>query len=230
MSWTEPVRRYLSGLSSQARSRDRLFSLSHRSRQVLLLAGITGAVTGLVVGAFDWLTAEVLLDHVVELPVAAQVVVPTIGLLLAVGFLHLGKTTASTADEYIQDFHTAGDRLDLRTIPWKLLASIATLGSGGPLGYEGPSLLAGSAVGTTIQRRLRRFFNSSVPCAVGDGTVTGSFEEEVATFGAATGECGAAKRRGWRDLDLPPTSSTTSRLRSRGPDVTGRHQWSEASA
>ncbi len=161
MSWTERVRGHARALSAQAFARDRLLSLSHRSRQVLLLAGITGALTGLVVGVFDWVTAEVLLDHVVDLPLAAQVVIPTVGLLAALALLRMGGrgTSASTADEYILDFHAETDQLKLRTVPWKMFAAVATLGSGGPLGYEGPSLLAGSAVGTTIQRRLHRFFN-----------------------------------------------------------------------
>jgi CIC family chloride channel protein len=41
-----------------------------------------------------------------------------------------------------------------------MLAAISTLGFGGPLGYEGPSIYAGAAVGTSVQQRLRRFFTA----------------------------------------------------------------------
>ncbi len=40
-----------------------------------------------------------------------------------------------------------------------MLAAVATLGSGGPLGYEGPSVYAGAAVGGGLQHRLRRYFS-----------------------------------------------------------------------
>ena len=140
--------------------RDRLAALSRRSHQVLLIAGLTGMVTGLVVAGFDWLTAEVLFDRVRDLPLGVRAVTPAAGLLLAAAFLRLGgrSTTPATADEYIRTFHDRTGRLDLRQVPWKLLAAVSTLGLGGPLGYEGPSVYAGAAVGSGLQRRLRRFF------------------------------------------------------------------------
>lgn len=152
--------RYVRQLSAQAVDGDRLRSFTRRSRQVLLLAGITGVVVGLIVGTFDWLTAEVLLERVVELPFAAQVVMPVIGLLAALALLTIGARGASpaTADEYIREFHAQGDRFGLRAVPWKLLAAVTTLGAGGPLGYEGPSLYVGAAVGAGLQRKLHRLF------------------------------------------------------------------------
>jgi CIC family chloride channel protein len=124
------------------------------------LAGVTGVVVGLVVGAFDWLTADVLLERVLELPLAAQVAMPTVGLLAALALLTRGgrRASSSTADAYIRDFHDPDDHFDLRAVPWTLFGAIATLGSGGTLGYEGPSLYAGSAVGVGLQRRLRGLF------------------------------------------------------------------------
>ena len=41
-----------------------------------------------------------------------------------------------------------------------MLAAVATLGSGGPLGYEGPSLYAGAAIGSWFQRRFARYFET----------------------------------------------------------------------
>ncbi|HVT77802.1 MAG TPA: hypothetical protein VHD87_12290, partial [Acidimicrobiales bacterium] len=58
---------------------DGLRQLAHQTRQVLLLAGVTGAATGLVVAVFDRLTADVLLDAVVRAPLAVQVVAPLLG-------------------------------------------------------------------------------------------------------------------------------------------------------
>lgn len=137
----------------------RLVELSRRTRQVLLLAGLTGAATGLVVAGFERLTGTVLLQAVVGLPVAAQAAVPALGLALAVVCLRLGgrRTSPATSDAYIRAFHATG-RLDLRAVPGRLLAAIVTLGSGCPLGYEGPSLYAGAAIGSAVQRRTARVF------------------------------------------------------------------------
>jgi len=138
----------------------RFFALARRSQQVLLVAGATGAVTGLAVAAFERLTSDVLLAGTLDLPVAAQAAAPAIGLIVAVWCLRVvGRgATPETSDAYIQAFHDQGRRLPLGPVPARLLAAIATLGSGGPLGYEGPSLYAGAAIGSALQRRLGRLF------------------------------------------------------------------------
>ena len=41
------------------------------------------------------------------------------------------------------------------------LAGLATLGSGGPMGLEGPSMYAGAVVGSNLQRRLPRMFRDA---------------------------------------------------------------------
>jgi CIC family chloride channel protein len=134
--------------------------LTRRSQQVLLIAGVTGALTGLAVAAFDRLTSDVLLAGTLDLPIAAQAVAPAVGLVLAMVFLqYVGRgATPDTSDAYIQSFHDQGRRLPLGPVPARLLAAVVTLGSGGPLGYEGPSLYAGAAIGSALQRRLTRFF------------------------------------------------------------------------
>ena len=140
----------------------RLAAMAQRSRQILLVAGVTGAVTGLAVACFERLTADALLARVLHLPVAAQAVAPCAGLLLAALCLRVvGRgATPSTADEYIRAFHDQGTRLPLRPAPGRLLAAVASLGSGVPLGYEGPSLYLGAAVGSAVQRRLARLFSA----------------------------------------------------------------------
>jgi CIC family chloride channel protein len=142
--------------------RGQLADLSRRSRQVLLIAGLTGLSTGLLVAAFEWVTADVLFDRIRDLPLAARAAAPLVGLLLAAGFLRLAgrDTTPETADEYIRCFHEPRATIPLRQVPWKLFAAVATLGLGGPLGYEGPSLYAGAAIGSGIQSRLRRYFTA----------------------------------------------------------------------
>jgi CIC family chloride channel protein len=126
---------------------------------VLLIAGVTGAATGLVVAGFERLTSDVLLSGVRDATFPLRVVLPLIGLVAAAVILRVARVPSpSTADEYIRSFHDRGNALSLRPVIPRLLASIATLGAGAPLGYEGPSLYAGAAIGSVIQRRLRRFF------------------------------------------------------------------------
>ncbi|HTJ75603.1 MAG TPA: chloride channel protein [Acidimicrobiales bacterium] len=138
----------------------RLLVLARRSQQALLIAGVTGAATGLAVAGFERLTFDGLFGTVLDLPVALQAVAPTVGLVLAFACLRFVGRGASpaTSDEYIRAFHDQGRRMDLRAVPGRLLAAAATLGGGVPLGYEGPSLYAGAAIGSALQRRLQRYF------------------------------------------------------------------------
>ncbi|MCA1587775.1 MAG: chloride channel protein [Chloroflexi bacterium] len=140
--------------------RAELAELTRRTRQVLLLAGATGAAVGLVVAAFERITAEVLFHAVARAPLALQAIAPAVGLAAAVVCLRLFGRGASpaTSDDYIRAFHDPVGRLPLRVVPARLAAAVATLGSGGPLGYEGPSLYAGAALGAAVQRRTSRLF------------------------------------------------------------------------
>jgi CIC family chloride channel protein len=142
------------------RHRERLLAVGRRSQQVLLLAGLTGALTGLVVAAFDLVTSEVLLHRLLELPLGWQLAAPAGGLLLASACLRLGgrDLSPSTSDEYIRTFHGTTGRMALAALPYRIAASVATLGSGSPLGYEGPALYAGAVIGSAVQSRTRRFF------------------------------------------------------------------------
>lgn len=141
--------------------REQLAALGRRTRQVVLLAAVTGAVTGAAVALLEEVAAEQLFERVLAAPSAVQMLAPLVGLLLSAALLRwLGDgASPATADEYIHNFHDQGRRLPLRQAPAKLLAAVATLGSGGALGYEGPSIYAGSAIGAGIQARLARFFS-----------------------------------------------------------------------
>lgn len=140
--------------------RDLIVEVSHRTRQVLLLAGATGAVTGVAVAGFERLTADFLLAWVIGLPVAIQAAVPLVGLVIGGLILRVGRRTVSpaTSDEYIRAFHDVDGHIDLGIVPRRIAAAVATLGVGGPLGYEGPALYAGAAVGSAFQRRFGRRF------------------------------------------------------------------------
>lgn len=131
-----------------------------RQQAVVASAAVTGVVVGLVVAGFERLTDEVLLDEVLHAPAWAQAVLPAVGLAVAAVSLHFlaRGATPATADEYVESFHERRHELDLAPVPGRLLAGVATIGSGGAMGLEGPSIYAGAAVGSALQRRLGRIF------------------------------------------------------------------------
>jgi chloride channel protein, CIC family len=130
-----------------------------RSSRLLTASVLLGIIVGVVVGAFEWVTQELVLAQVRRLPTAAQAAMPVVGLALAAISLRVvGRTTSpSTSDEYIRAFHTPNPVLPLRLVRARLLAGVSTIGFGGAVGLEGPSIYAGSALGLSLHARLRRW-------------------------------------------------------------------------
>ena len=144
---------------ADAQRREQLLALSRRSQQVLFFAAATGVVTGALVAAFEWITREVVFESLVEGPLWLRCLAPIVGLLGAAASVRfLGGGSPATSDEYIANFHDARRRLPLGPFPARMLAAFFTLGSGGAMGYEGPSIYAGAEAGTLLQTRLGRFF------------------------------------------------------------------------
>lgn len=141
-----------------------LGAIGHRARQVGLLAVATGVLTGLAVAGFDRIVLGHLVEPLLDAPLWVQALGPAVGLALTALALRwvAGGASPSTADDYIRNFHELDEapdrRLALRPVPGRLLASAATLGGGAALGFEGPSIYLGAAIGTALQRRFRRYF------------------------------------------------------------------------
>jgi CIC family chloride channel protein len=134
--------------------------LVRRSREVVLLAAITGALTGLFVRFFEYLVIEVVFDRIVQGPLWVGAIAPCIGLVLSAILLRtLGnRASPATTDEYLRAFHDVDYPLRLRAFVGRMAAAITTIGSGGAMGLEGPSMYGGSALGAIIQRRLPSAF------------------------------------------------------------------------
>jgi CIC family chloride channel protein len=132
-----------------------------RSQRALLLAALTGGLTGLAVAAFDWVVNQQLVQRMLDAPLAVQAVVPVLGLAVAaVALRTIGHgASPSTSDEYIRNFHDVRHRLDLRPVWGRIVAGAATLGAGGAMGFEGPSLYLGASIGTALQRRWSKVFS-----------------------------------------------------------------------
>jgi chloride channel protein, CIC family len=144
-----------------SRRRAELLALGRRSQLVVGMSVVTGVLTGLGVAAFERIAADGLFSRVLDAPLPLLAAAPGIGLLLATATLKWagGGATPSTADEYIRNYHDRERRLDLRTVPARIVASLLTLGLGGPMGYEGPSIYIGASIGSFLQHRLSRFFS-----------------------------------------------------------------------
>lgn len=140
--------------------REQILALSRRSQQVLFFAAATGILTGAVVAGFEYLTREVIFHALIDAPLWVRCIAPLVGLVgAALSIKLLGGGSPATADDYIDNFHDRNRRLPLRPFPARMLAAVFTLGSGGALGYEGPSIYAGAQTGTWLQSRLGRFFS-----------------------------------------------------------------------
>ncbi|MDP6976913.1 MAG: chloride channel protein [Acidimicrobiales bacterium] len=126
---------------------------------VLALSIGTGALVALLIAGFEYLTDHVLLERVFNRPLWQIALAPAVGLLLATLLLQfLGRgATSSTSDEFVRAYHERHPRLPLRHLPAKLLAGVATIGFGGALGLEGPSIYAGSTTGLAVSDRFKRW-------------------------------------------------------------------------
>lgn len=127
---------------------------------MLLTSIVTGAIVGLVVAAVEYVTVDLLLEELDTFDLWLLALMPMLGLALAALSLRwiAGGASSKTADEYISAFHDRNPVLPIRQLPGKLIAGITTIGLGGSLGLEGPSIYAGATIGSTFQARLGRWF------------------------------------------------------------------------
>ena len=126
---------------------------------VLTLSILTGMVVAILIAGFEYISDAVLLDRILHRPLWQIALAPGLGLLIASLLLRYPgrRMAAGTSDEFNRAFHDRNPRLPLRDLPIKLLAGISTIGMGGALGLEGPSIYAGSAIGLGVRNRFRRW-------------------------------------------------------------------------
>lgn len=140
-----------------------LRDLVRRSREVVLLAAVTGAITGLGVRFFEFIVAEVAFHRLLHAPLWFLAIAPGLGLVASAIILRVvgNGATPATSDEYLRAFHDPEYPLRPRAFVGRIAAAITTLGSGGAMGLEGPSLYGGSAMGAFIQRKLPAAFRGA---------------------------------------------------------------------
>lgn len=135
-----------------------------------MLAAVVGVTVGLVVAVLERLIVEVAFRRVVELDPWLIAPLPGLGLVTAYAIRRLAGTdgdvpvvSAATTDEYLRAFHDSHHDLAWRPFVVRTLAAGATLGSGVPMGLEGPSLYTGATIGARLQHRFPRVFRSRDP-------------------------------------------------------------------
>lgn len=124
----------------------------------LLVASVaTGVIVAVVVAGFEALTMPVLFEWLLEQDLLILMGAPIVGLSIAHLILRWMGTSGYTSDEYIRVFHDRHPRLPVVELPGKLLAGVATIGMGGAVGLEGPSIYAGSSLGLWVHERMGGF-------------------------------------------------------------------------
>jgi chloride channel protein, CIC family len=117
-------------------------------------------ITGFGVALFESIVIDGLLERLLDQPLWVQAIGPAIGLAAAaLALRYLGRhASPATADEYLQAFHEPAHVLGMRLLGARMVAAIATLGFGGAMGLEGPSMYLGATTGSVLQRRVGRLF------------------------------------------------------------------------
>ena len=158
-----------------------------RGQDVRLLAAsaATGVIVAMIVALFDALTVEVAYAWLLDQDLSMQAAAPFLGAVGAVLLLRYGgfNASASTSDEYVRAFHERSPSIPLREVPGKLAAGITTIGLGGAVGLEGPSIYAGSALGLSMNNRFGRWLQRDEA-------------KVLMTAGAAAGVAPAASKAG----------------------------------
>lgn len=131
-----------------------------RNPRLLAASAATGVIVAVVVATFETLALHIVLERVLQQHIVVLALAPVAGLAVSKLLLRAvgGGTSGSTSDEYVRAFHERHPSIAFRFVPAKLLAGIATVGSGGAVGLEGPSIYAGSSIGLFVHERLGRFF------------------------------------------------------------------------
>lgn len=142
---------------STVQARQQMRELVALTRRVVLAAAITGVVVGAVVGIFERLIDGEMLHWLLTAPLAVQVGAPLVGLVAsALALRWIGDSASpATTDEYLRAFHGLDSRFDGRAFFGRMVAAASTLGSGGALGFEGPSVYFGAGIGQNLGTKVR---------------------------------------------------------------------------
>ncbi len=136
------------------RASDYAAEMARRFQLTLVLSMVIGVATGLGVAGFDSVVQPAI-EKLADQPLLVIALVPAIGLVV-VNMLTVAwrDDDTTTTDVYVQAYHQRGGTLRLSSLWRKTIASAITLGSGNAFGFEGPSMLIGGTIGSTVEGRF----------------------------------------------------------------------------
>ena len=128
--------------------------MGRRFHLTLVLSMAIGALTGLGVAGFDRVVQPAI-ETLADQPLLVVALVPAAGLVV-VNLLTVvwHDSDTATTDAYVRAYHQRGGTLRLSSLWRKTIASAVTLGSGNAFGFEGPSMLIGGTIGSTVDGRF----------------------------------------------------------------------------
>lgn len=144
----------------------RIITLIRRLVESYRLLGVSlvvGMSVGLVVSGFEGLVDSAILPRVGRIDPWLLCLLPGLGLVagrLLLRFVGGRDATSATADEFIVAYHDRHHLLGWRKAAARMCAAIVTIGSGAPLGLEGPSMYAGATIGVNAHQGLWRNMTS----------------------------------------------------------------------
>lgn len=123
----------------------------------LVLSAALGLAVGLPLAGIESLINDGMLTPLRDAPVAVQVVVPGLGLLVIWAVLRVlaGGASPFISDEYIKAYHDPTRPIDISLVPQRTLTGILTLGTGAAMGLEAVGIYVGTAMSTLFSRRFK---------------------------------------------------------------------------
>ncbi len=124
-------------------------------KNTLVLVGsatVIGVLTGVVVIGVEHLVEDILHEVQEAEPWVIAVVLAIGAVLAALLAYYLGGRSSSTTETYVEKFHEEDPPLEAKYAPGRLAASVSTLGSGAPMGMEGPAIYSGAVIATLFRR------------------------------------------------------------------------------
>jgi CIC family chloride channel protein len=124
-------------------------------KNTLVLIGsatVIGVLTGVVVIGVEHLVEEILHEIQEAEPWVIGIALIIGALLAALLVRYLGGGSSSTTETYVEKFHEEDPPLEAKYAPGRLAASVSTLGSGAPMGMEGPAIYSGAVIATLFRR------------------------------------------------------------------------------
>lgn len=127
----------------------------------LLVAPVIGIVTGLIITGLTIVLLSTIWARVLPVYLGHHwTIIPGLLIGFAVTGLIMQHCTSDpdvhSTEEIIASYHEHQGDIDMRPFWWKLLAAVATVGSGGSAALEGPSIYGGGAVGSWLWTKLER--------------------------------------------------------------------------